>query len=154
MCLLSAADYCNDAFTGLSKKSIRHLQLVLTNAKKVEHITLVLVSLRWLPVFQRMDSKIQLFVYKALNTSLIYWQVTKHPDPSGHLEQVYSVFPGPKLTEVLPTCGTSFLRSAKTLSSFKSEIKTLLFSVAFLQITYSSIFICNYLLACFHLYCL
>lgn len=73
MCLLSAADYCNDAFTGLSKKSIRHLQLVLTNAKKVEHITLVLVSLRWLPVFQRMDSKIQLFVYKALNTSLIYW---------------------------------------------------------------------------------
>ncbi|XP_049912490.1 3-oxo-5-alpha-steroid 4-dehydrogenase 2-like, partial [Epinephelus moara] len=50
-------DYCKGVFTGLSKKSIRQLQLVqnaaarvLTNTKRVEHITPVLKSLHWLPV--------------------------------------------------------------------------------------------------------
>ena len=40
---------------------------VLTNTKKVDHITPVLKSLHWLPVCQIIDFKILLLVYKALN---------------------------------------------------------------------------------------
>lgn len=65
----SRLDYCN-AVTS----SLRQLQLVqnaassvLINTKKVEHITPVLRSLHWLPVCQRIDFKILLVVYKALN---------------------------------------------------------------------------------------
>ena len=56
------------------KKSIRQLQLtqnaaarVLTRTKKVDHITVVLKPLHWLPVCQRIDFKILLLAYKALN---------------------------------------------------------------------------------------
>uniref|UniRef100_A0A3Q3N5J5 Reverse transcriptase domain-containing protein n=1 Tax=Mastacembelus armatus TaxID=205130 RepID=A0A3Q3N5J5_9TELE len=72
--IFSRLDYCNGLFTGLSKKSIRQLQLiqnaaarVLTNTKKLDHITPVLRSLHWLPISQRIDFKILLLVYKALN---------------------------------------------------------------------------------------
>lgn len=58
-------DYCNVLFTDLGKKLIRQLQLihnpaarVLTNSKKMEHITPLLKSMLWLPVCQRMDFKI------------------------------------------------------------------------------------------------
>lgn len=57
-------DYRNGVFTGLPKKIIRQLQLiqnaaawVLTKTKNVDHITLVLKSLHWLPVCQRLISK-------------------------------------------------------------------------------------------------
>ena len=40
---------------------------VLTNTKKVDHISPVLKSLHWLPVCQRIDFKVLLLVYKALN---------------------------------------------------------------------------------------
>ncbi len=72
--IFSRLDYCNGVFTSLPKKSIRQLQLiqnaaaqVLTNTKRVDHITPVLRSLHWLPVSQRIDFKILLLVYKALN---------------------------------------------------------------------------------------
>ncbi len=93
--IFSRQDYCNGVCTGLNKRSIRQLQLVqiatarvLTNTKKVEHIMLVLKSLHFLPVRQRID----LLICKALNglgpnISLIDWSVTKHPDPSGHQGQ-------------------------------------------------------------------
>ena len=40
---------------------------LLTGTKKREHITPVLASLHWLPVKYRIDFKILLFVFKALN---------------------------------------------------------------------------------------
>ena len=56
------------------KKTMRQLQLihnaaarVLTNTRKLDHITPVVRSLYWLPVSQRIDFKILLLVYKTLN---------------------------------------------------------------------------------------
>ncbi len=64
----------NSVFTGLLKKSIIQLQLiqntaarVVTNTKKMDHIPPVFKSLHWLPVSQRIDFKIILLVYEALN---------------------------------------------------------------------------------------
>lgn len=66
-------NHCNPLFTGLPKQSIDKLQLIvdsaakgLTRTRSREHITPVLVYLRWLPVSFRIDFKVLLIVYKAL----------------------------------------------------------------------------------------
>ena len=73
--IFSRLDYCNGVFTGLSKNSIRWLQLiqnaaawVLTRAKKVDHITSVLRSLHGLPIYQRIDFKILRLVLGLVHT--------------------------------------------------------------------------------------
>ena len=151
--VFSRLDYCNGVFTGLPKKSIRQLQLiqnaaarVLTKTKKVDHITPVLRSLHWLPVCQRIDFKILLLVYKALNglgpkyiTDLLTNYEPSRPLRSSgtglltvprvrtkHGEAAFSYY-APYIWNKLPeTC-----RSAATLSSFKSRLKTFLFAAAF-----------------------
>ncbi len=59
---------------GIEQSALNRLQLVqnaaarlLTGTKKCEHITPVLSALHWLPVRFRIDLKILLFVFKALN---------------------------------------------------------------------------------------
>ena len=151
--IFSRLDYCNGMFTGLTKKSIRQLQLiqnaaarVLTNTKKIEHITPVLKSLHWLPVYQRIDFKILLLVFKALNglgpkyisDLLIRYEPSRPLRSSGtgllsvprvktkHGEAAFSFY-APHIWNKIPeNC-----RSADTLSSFKSRLKTFLFAAAF-----------------------
>ena len=70
----SRLDYCNALYVGLSHSSISRLQLVqnaaarfLTGTSRREHITPVLSSLHWLPVHFRIDFKLLLFVFNAIN---------------------------------------------------------------------------------------
>ena len=71
----SRVDYCNSIFYGVTDVVVRRLQSVLnaaarliSNKRKFDHITPVLRDhLHWLPIRQRIDFKIAVFVYNALH---------------------------------------------------------------------------------------
>ena len=67
-------DSCNVLLYGLPKNKIQRLQYVLNSAarlvtlsRKHDHISPVLMELHWLPVEQRVEFKILLFTYDAVN---------------------------------------------------------------------------------------
>ncbi len=150
--IFSRLDYCNGVFTSLPKTSIRQLQLiqnaaarVLINTKRVDHITPLLRSSHWLNVSQRIDFKILLLVYKALNGSgpkyitdfLQNYKPSRPLRSSGtgllcvpttrtiHGKAAFSFY-APNIWNKHPlNC-----RSAETLA-FKSRLKTFLFAAAF-----------------------
>ncbi|KAK2863752.1 hypothetical protein Q7C36_002906 [Tachysurus vachellii] len=72
--MASRLDYCNALLGGCPASLINRLQLVqnaaarvLTRTRKYDHITPILSSLHWLPVKFRIDYKLLLLTYKALN---------------------------------------------------------------------------------------
>ncbi len=72
--ITSRLDYCNALLGGCSACLINKLQMVqnaaarvLTRTRKYEHISPVLSTLHWLPTKHRIDFKILLITYKALN---------------------------------------------------------------------------------------
>ena len=119
---------------------------VLTKTKKVDNISPALRSLHWLSVHQRTYFKVLMLVYKALNgrgPKYISDLLTQYEPPrplksSGssflsvprvrtrHGEAAFSFY-APHVWNKLPES----LRSAETLSVFKSRLKTHLFSAAF-----------------------
>ena len=138
-------------FTGLTRKSIRKLQMiqnaaarVLTDTRKVDHITPVLRSFHWLPVDQRIDLKILLLVFKSLNglgpkyiDDLLHHYEASSLRSSGsgllsvprittkHGKAAFSYY-APTIWNKLPKSCTS----AETLPIFKSRLKTHLFAAA------------------------
>ncbi len=76
--MTSRLDYCNALFGGCSARLINKLQMVqnaadrvLTRTRKYDHISPVLSTLHWLPIKHRIDLKILLITYKALNGSSV-----------------------------------------------------------------------------------
>ncbi len=153
--IASRVDYSNGLLTGLPKKSIRQLQLIQntsariqTRTRKSEHITPVLRSLHWLPVTFRIDCKVLLLVYKSLNglgPKYIVDMLTEYKPnrplrsvgshqleiPRVHTKQgesAFSYFAAHSWNQLPEEIGC-----AKTLATFKSRLKTHLFSCAFVE---------------------
>lgn len=150
----SRLDYCNALYVGLSQSSIGRLQLVqnaaarfLTSTSRREHISPVLSSLHWLPVRFRIDFKLLMFVFKAINglAPTYLSEILTIRDPgralrsSGQLlldvprskckqwgDRSFAVA-APRLWNKLPPD----IRTATDLNLFKSKLKTHFFSLAF-----------------------
>ncbi len=126
-----------------------HRERLLTSTKKRDHITPVLRSLHWLPVRYRVNFKILLVVFKSLNglaPAYLSDLLTEHRPllslrssnqrllsiPKSRLkcrgDRAFSVA-APSLWNALPLC----IRSAPSISDFKSMLKTYLFDLAFYQ---------------------
>ena len=67
-------DYCNSLLFGLSSSQLQRLQRVqnaaawsITGTVKYDHITPILRELHWLPIKERINFRILLLTFKALN---------------------------------------------------------------------------------------
>ncbi len=123
--MTSRLDYCNALLGGCSAHLINKLQMVqnaaarvLTRTRKYDHISLVMSTLHWLPIKHRIDFKILLITYKALNGLA--------PRYLSELSRSF-FYLAPKLWNNLPNT----VREADTLCQFKSRLKTHLFNLAY-----------------------
>ena len=120
---------------------------LLTGTRSREHITPVLRELHWLPIKHRINFEILLITYKALNSLAPPYlaDLLHHHAPSRFLRSIsanllkvprtkrrtwgdraFSVA-APTLWNSLP----SHIKVSPTLSSFKSALKTYLFTLTF-----------------------
>ena len=72
--VMSCLDYCNALLIGIQQDLIAKLQRlqnsaarIVSRTRKYEHITPVLIKFHWLPIKFRIQFKVLLLVYKALN---------------------------------------------------------------------------------------
>ena len=153
-CITSTLDYCNSLLYGLPDSQIVKLQRVqntcarlICNLPKFAHVTPLLRELHWLPIRQRMEFKMLMIVYKALNgqapsyiIELLNFKFQTH----GHnlrstqdtlalkIPQIRTkvtlgdrsfLCAAPRLWNKLPVD----IRKSQTLENFKSRVKTYLF---------------------------
>lgn len=157
----SRIDYCNSLLYGIAAKQSRRLQLVqntlcriILQLPKFSRISKELKSLHWLPVESRIKFKILLMTYKALHThqppylsSLLNLyncsRQTRRSNPDNkylhtppyqhkihksknHFDWSFEIA-APSLWNSLPI----HVRTAPSLSSFRSQLKGHLFTLAF-----------------------
>uniref|UniRef100_A0A3B3S2Z9 Reverse transcriptase domain-containing protein n=1 Tax=Paramormyrops kingsleyae TaxID=1676925 RepID=A0A3B3S2Z9_9TELE len=150
----SQLDYCNALYVGITQARLHRLQLVqnaaarmLTNNRKNYHITPILCSLHWLPVRFRIQFKLLMFVFNAINglapsylceTISFYHQGRALRSANQNLlvvprsrskqwgDRSFAVA-GPKLWNTIPP----ELRKITDLPLFKAQLKTHLFKMAF-----------------------
>ncbi len=150
----SRLDYCNSVLTGIAVDNIKRLQRVQNALARVihriprrAHITPTLIKLHWLPVHLRIDFKLAIITWKALNLqqpsylSELLHQRTVNSQRNLRDNGLLLVVPrtatrigerafssaAPRLWNSLPLS----IRSASSLDTFKSRLKTHLFKQAF-----------------------
>lgn len=149
--VISRLDHCNSLLAGLPQYELEKLQKVFNTAARIvtrtrpdQSITHVLKSLHWLPIEARIQFKLLVTVFKGLNTSETPVYIKNMLKPlcttrtlrsstknlltiprsrtKTYGDRAFSVI-GPTLWNKLP----DYLRHEKTLTSFKSKLKTFLF---------------------------
>ena len=150
----SRLDYCNSLLYGISESLIYKLQKIqnmaakiVTNHRKFDHVTPLLRGLHWLPVKFRINYKVLLITYKALNgkaPSYISDMITQYaPERNLRSSTKYNLHqPRTKLKtggdraycSAAPTLWNSLplhIKTAPTVDQFKNNLKTHLFKQAY-----------------------
>ena len=134
--VISRLDMCNSLIYGIPHHQLHRLQLaqntaacIITLTKKRSHITPVLIDLHWLPVKQRIEFKLLIFVFKSLHGSApSYLSANLHllqePRSNNSFGDRSFAICTPKLWNHLPTN----IKNCSTLSTFKTALKTHLFA--------------------------
>ena len=151
--VISRLDYCNSLLYNMSSFQLAKLQRAQNSAARIlsrtckrDHISPVLKGLHWLPVRERIEYKILLITWKAMHgfaPSYIYNLISEYV-PSRSLrssgknllvaKRTRSSFGDRAFTSVAPCLWNELpahIRSLQTLDSFKSNLKTVLFSKAY-----------------------
>ena len=150
----SRLDYCNSLMYGIQDYELSRLQRVqnsaarvVTLAKKKQHITPMLYKLHWLPVKQRIEFKIALITFKALNDlgplylkELVSLYTPGRPLRSADKQLLVTptvntltygarsyASAAPRVWNTLPFD----LRNSCNLNTFKTKLKTHLFKLNF-----------------------
>jgi len=150
----SRLDAFNGLLYGIPKQQLAKLQRIQNAAarivsltKRAEHITPILINLHWLPINERIDYKILLLTFKALNgmapgyiRDLLDIRYCNRTTRSSNeivlnIPKTRSVrygdrcfaYAAPHLWNALP----SELKSCTSLCSYKSKLKTYLFKKAY-----------------------
>ena len=152
----SRLDYCNSLFYNIPAYQLEKLQRIQNAAarlilkeSKFCHITPLLMTLHWLPVKYRINFKILLLTFKAINflaPSYICDLVTLKKPSNYNLRSNNSLVLHPPKIKSLPTLGDrsfsvaapklwnklpNYIRTSASISIFKSWLKAYLFRVAF-----------------------
>ena len=150
--VMSRLDYCNALLIGIQQDLIAKLQRlqnsaarIVSRTRKYEHITPVLIKLHWLPIKFRIQFKVLLLVYKALNglapkfikELLVPYKPIRHlrseakgllDEPRTRLkfgDRAFSIS-APRLWNALP----QHLKDSTSCQAFKKCLKTHLFRLA------------------------
>ena len=156
--ITSRIDYCNSLFINLPQKDLKRLQSLLNRAARLIHnlppftsISSYLYELHWLPIIARIEFKVCLLVFKALNSNepaylndllhkyqtqsnavlraaddpnlLIVPRLSKH---SVFGSRAFS-YAGPFLFNQLPLS----IKEARNTTTFKTMLKTYYFNKSF-----------------------